>query len=269
MYRLTGSLVVVALLAGAAETRGDVVAFEATGFNDQSGINATPTPNSPYTLGAMVSERGVGEPGWVIPWHVYGPTSLVTVATDHVFEGDGALKIQGDQFNSPHTSRQWADVLEQFSLDQKVLMPPGSGLFLSRIHRTGLGNGDSSVIDRLTATRWEVEDSGALFVYDGTTRKATGFSLFPNRWYDVRLDVDVVSQTYKFYFENQPYAGGQALHFYTTEPFLDRVDFMHSANVGAFYIDAIRMSAIPEPSTLMLLIAAAGLVAACWVRRRW
>src|SRR5439155_18416610 len=82
--------VLTALLALAGAARGQIIA--SAGFNDASGINTNPTPNSPYNINnAPLNGQGAGEPGWFTPWQVGGAPAVVNVGAA---EGDGAVFLQ-------------------------------------------------------------------------------------------------------------------------------------------------------------------------------
>ena len=79
-----------ALVALAGTARGQIIA--SAGFNDASGINSNPTPNSPYNVNnVLLDGQGAGEPGWFTPWQVSG----ARVVNAGAFEGDGAVFMQG------------------------------------------------------------------------------------------------------------------------------------------------------------------------------
>src|SRR2546427_1406979 len=78
-----------ALFVGAAPAQ----IFASAGFNDATGINSNPTPNSPHNVNnAPLNSQGAGEPGWFTPWQAGGATTVVNVGA---FEGDGAVFMQG------------------------------------------------------------------------------------------------------------------------------------------------------------------------------
>src|SRR5205807_6301981 len=49
-----------------APADSDLIA--SAGFNDASGMNSNPAPDSPYPLDSEGKQGGVGEPGWAGPW---------------------------------------------------------------------------------------------------------------------------------------------------------------------------------------------------------
>src|SRR6185503_14301122 len=69
-----------------------------SGFNDQTGLNSTPTPNSPYTIGQTVDGRGEGESGWAGNWITQlngglGGDANALITSDAAKEGDGGLSL--------------------------------------------------------------------------------------------------------------------------------------------------------------------------------
>src|SRR6478672_3015146 len=84
----------VLTLAGVASVAPAQAVVAISGFNDATGVNSDPTPNSPYDLNnSSLAGQGASEPGWLGPWTVGSFAAAVRGTT--TFEGDGAVFMAG------------------------------------------------------------------------------------------------------------------------------------------------------------------------------
>jgi hypothetical protein len=219
------------------------------GFNTDAG----------YTIGQTIYLRGAGELGWgANTWMVAmngtaGSGQAYAVVVDAFkLDGDGSLHV-----SRPGTSEQWwyrdlaAALSEPFWIEQYVRLP-ANAFFQSR---PGVGG--------TVAAHWKVEN-GRFQVMDGTgggsgTFEDTGLLFRPLEWQKVSLFIDPAAKTYEFYVDDQKYDSPDPLNFRGNPlvggvPAVQRLDYLSQ---GEGWLDQVRVVAVPEPSTLALLGAAA------------
>jgi hypothetical protein len=229
------------------------------GFNDASGINSNPTPNSPYTLGGSVVGAGINEPGWAGPW--YNTLGSAAVQSSTVFEGDGALQL------TPTTSpaRQWTAQLQgQFVIEQYVRFTEGARLVAYTQQGTSEATTQQGAI-------WQAFPDHHFNVIDGNgdggspTPTSTNFTWQPGVWYKITVDVDVASQTWNFAVDDVPYVPANPLGFRGAPTDLTVVHYL-SEGLGLVYLDAVTV--VPEPSSFEIgLLGGLALIALAGARR--
>src|SRR5438874_13692988 len=148
--------VLTAILALAGAARGQIIA--SAGFNDASGINSNPTPNSPYNVNnVLLDGQGAGEPGWFTPWQVSG----ARVVNAGAFEGDGAVFMQGTTqpvrvLAQPISGRTSVEVLTE--IVNSAVTGNGINFYVrqaSIVDTTGVG------------PQWQLRGNGHITVIDG------------------------------------------------------------------------------------------------------
>ena len=235
------------------------------GFNDAVGINADPTPDSPYTIGATIKGRGAAEPGWGgTAWHAGDDganigADLGKAEADDPFEGDAALRFRIGMFGETWAYRPWAPGITEPLLIEQYIRLPANGRFGSRPGRGGVGS--------LIAAGWSVRD-GRFYVLDGDgqgggTMEDTGILLRPMEWQKVATRIYPETKAYEFFVDDQKYDAPDPLDFRGDPGWIDRVDYLAQTDA---WLDAVRVSVIPEPGALGLL-AIGGLTMLCRRRR--
>jgi hypothetical protein len=228
------------------------------GFNDATGINSNPTPNSPYTLNGSILGAGVGELGWAGPW--FGIGGDTNVQTSTVFEGDGALQITP----TFAPARQWTAQLQgQLTIEQYVRFTEGARLVAYTQQNT---TEDTTVQGPI----WQAFPDHHFNVIDGIgdggdpVPTVTDFTWQSNVWYKITVHANVATQTWDFAVNDVPYISPHPLGYRGTPTALTTVRYL-SEGSGLVFLDAVTV--IPEPSSLVLAaFGLAGLVAWGWRR---
>jgi len=229
--------------------------FAGAAFNDASGLYSDATADSPYQIGATALWKGVGEPGWAVGWTVsVGGTNppfgshYGDIRSDVVLEGDGALRMRNRQSEELWMHRRWSQPLaEKFRIDQHVNIPSG-GQFGSRPFSSGTG----SLIGRIGPSWYAVD--GKFYAQDGdgagnAPGEFSGFTWEPDTWYKVSLIVDPPSRTFEFLVDDRKYIPPDPLGFRGTPSSIDHIRYLTSTPL---YIDDIRVTIVPEPTTMSL-----------------
>jgi len=240
MTRTRSVVAFVLLHLAATPSLVDAAFVTQAGFNDATGINSNPTANSPYQLGATVSGKGNGEPGWAGPWNGNG-----MVQSSTVFEGDGALQIT----STAAPFRQWTpQVAGQLTIEQYVRFTEGARL----VAYVEQGTTESTA---LHGPVWQAFPNHRFNVIDGTgdggspTPIVTNFAWEPNVWYKITVHTNVATQTWDFAVNDVPYVSANPLGFRGSPTALDEVRYL-SEGSGLVFLDALTI--VPEPSMAML-----------------
>lgn len=238
------------------------------GFNDASGINSNPTPNSPYNVnnGAVVGQ-GAGEPGWLSLWQ--GSPEATVVPTNQA-EGDGALFLTGGTRQVFRTLQSPLTV-GLSTVEASIMMPfsAGFGGFIMYVNQNSIVDANLRVATQIVAT-----PGGQWQVLDGTENgvgvlENTGFNWSPGSYQRIRIDINTVTRTWDFYVNGVRFNAPDPLGFRGQPTFLDEINFLATTgSPNGTYVDALYVGAVPEPSSLALagLASAAGL--ARWRRKR-
>jgi hypothetical protein len=206
-------------------TPGDLIA--SAGFNDARGMNSKPGPGSPYPLDTPNREGGAGEPGWVGPWEAH---PRATYQSKVVFEGDGALFLQGSPNVGPNYSRQWTKAQTgRFQVEFYLQVPGGSHLG-GYVWQHPLGAD-------VSGPTWNV--SNGKFI---AQNKDTGFKCVPGQWYKVTLRIDGEKETWEFFVDDKRFESPQPLKFRGKVAYLDAINFLIE---GGVYLDALRVTELP------------------------
>jgi hypothetical protein len=223
-----------------------------SGFNDAAGIHADPTPGSPYEFGQSIHGRSDLEPGWAERWVVSdgGSTSGqelgLAEADPTAPEGDGVLHVSIGRFGETWVYRRWAEAQSgAFILYQHVRLPEGGWMGSRPFEQCSLsGFGPAWGASN---NRFRVMDGDGL---GGGTWEDTGFSVVPMQWHEVKLVVDVSTQSWEFYVDGQRYDAPDPLDFRGSPASIRYVDYLAQDEL---WLDRIRITEIPEPATLSLL----------------
>ena len=257
------SIACAALLMWAGPCLANLVLVAETGFNDATGINSNPTPNSPYELDADLFGQAVGEqPQWLGTWTVSDPGKF-SAQSAITFEGDGTLHAN----RTAQGWRQWAvPQSEVFTVEYRVRFTENSRTIFY------LENNSHDFINQ--GPVWHAFPGGEITVNDGVGDgcgtgdcdvEDTGFQWSADTWYKVKLIVDVPDQTYRFFLNDVEYAAPDPLGFRGTPGQINRIRFLAEVSGNGTYIDELRIFGVPEPSALILL----GCGGIMLIRRRW
>jgi hypothetical protein len=200
-----------------------------SGFNDARGMNSNPVPGSPFPLDTPNREGGAGEPGWAGPWPA---DPKATFQSKVVFEGDGALYLQGSPNIGPNYRRQLAKAQTgRFQVEYYLQVPAGSscgGYVWKDFHGGAFNSGPN----------WGA--GGGKFTVHGLD---TGFKCLPGRWYKVTLRIDVPKQTWEFFVDDKRFEPPKPLPFRAKAAYLDVINFLVE---GGVYIDGLRVTRWPD-----------------------
>jgi len=256
-----------ALLALASTAQGQIIASAA--FNDATGINSNPTPNSPYNVAnAALLGQGAGEPGWFTPWQVLGAPRVVNTGT---FEGDGAAFFQDT------------------SGGQRVLAAPISGqtsveVLTNIVNSAVSGNGinfyvrQASIADTAgIGPQWQLRNNGRITVIDGNEDGDpsgtahvfdTGLTWTPGVYHRIRIDINAAARRWRFTYDGVTI--NRDFGYRGNPVFLDRIDYLNEiAAPNGSFMDALGLAPapVPEASSLAFIGLAACGCAPAVVRR--
>jgi hypothetical protein len=210
------------------DTPPDKDLIASSGFNDARGMNSNPVPGSPFRLDIPNREGGLGEPGWKGPWLAH---PRATFQSKVVFEGDGALYLQGSPNFGPNYGRQLAQAQTgKFQVEYHMQVPAGSS-FGGYVWQGREGGAFHS------GPNW-----GARNGTFGAAGQDTGFKCVPGRWHKVTLRIDVAKQTWEFFVDGRRFESPKPLPFRTKVQYLDYINFLVE---GGVYIDALRVTRLP------------------------
>lgn len=211
-----------------------------SGLNDASGINSNALPGSPYQFGVTVHGRGGPESGWASGWVVSdggcacGEDRGKAVANPF-HEGDGSLHIRGPgSLGNAWVHRQWTEPqFARFILEQRVRFP-AYGILGSRPY----GPGGHGPVWSVSGNRFFAHDGDT---FGGGVPEDTGFTVTPLAWHKITLIVNVASQTYEFYVDDQHYLAPDPLNFRERPTSIYSADYLADTDI---WIDSFRMIAL-------------------------
>jgi hypothetical protein len=237
-------LLVAPVLASIAAPlcRGQVIAQ--TGFNDQTGINSNPTPNSPYTIGQTAGGRGVGEAGWGDTWTIltggaFGGDPDAIVRATSAFEGDGGLSMVTGLAGSTVARRKLGEgQTRRFIFESRVNF--GS---VGELHGIPLEDSYPFAADR-NGPMWRIAGPvGNRFfeVFDGQSNQLgtwenTGIRQRPGEWQNVAMDVNVPTQQFTFSVDGVRYVAPDPLGFHNAATQINAIAFF---TTGSPWIDSV------------------------------
>jgi hypothetical protein len=217
----------------------------------------------PFTPGIPVAGQGASEPGWLAPWWKLGGfDDRGHVVTSPTQEGNGAVQIFADRSLGTSVEREWFVIAPIVRVDAFVYITPGAEMDGSIVTATPA----SGEIDPRRAGNWRIEASGLIALFDTTVNGwvSTGFHTLPNQWNQYSLIADTTTSTYSFLFNDQPFNSPHPLPFINPMFYVDGIN-LRAAGVLTSYVDNVTVTAIPEPSTLVL--GALGTLIAYFARR--
>ena len=243
------------------EARAVPALYASAGFNDATGLNGSPTADSPYQLNSTVVGRGAGEPGWSTNWirsTGFDGSSIVQSAI--TYEGDGALRVAN---NTNAILREWAPAQATgvLTVSQMIYIPPGGG-FQQYIQ------GDGGNEAQATAAQWHAFPNGNFLVVDNGVYENTGIPVPVNTWTRVTLKIDLAARTYDFFVNGVRFQPPDPVDFRGNPSALFRVVYLLE-NPAGYYLDALQISseptavadAYPVVEDMPLTVPAPGLLA--------
>jgi len=84
----------------------------------------------------------------------------------------------------------------------------------------------------------------------GGTWEETGFSVVPMQWHEVKLVVDISTQSWQFHVDGQRYDAPDPLNFRGSPTSIRYVDYLTRHDL---WLDRVRITETPEPAALSLL----------------
>jgi hypothetical protein len=227
-----------------------------SGFNDQSGLNSNPTPNSPFTLGQTVHDRGAGESGWAGPWQVqegggHGGEHLVKVESFAAREGDGGLSMTPSPIAGTSRALRQLAVLQTraFVIEQDVNFVAAGDLQSRPFYTGSTEPAGFGPLWRITGPannrRFQVVDG----VGDGSHTgewEETGIAQRPGEWQHVVLHVNPATQLWSFSVDGVAYNGPDVLNFLGQPPGIDLIEYLTNSSG---YVDGVivRGPTPPDP----------------------
>lgn len=224
-----------------------------SGFNDQSGMNSNPTPNSPYQLGQTVHDFGAGEPGWTSLWNVtrgggMGGHELATVQGAAAREGDGGLSLEPSE--GTRALRTFPLQSRTFVIEQDINFV-GAGDLVSRPAYDGYNE------PAQFGPMWMLSgpvDARHFYVADGTGNgivnwEDTGIVQRAGQWQRITVGVDVINQTWNFGVDGTTFVSPDPLGFTGNPPGINFVEYL---TTSSGYIDSVMIRAVPEPSAFAI-----------------
>jgi hypothetical protein len=221
--------------------RGQVIAQ--TGFNDQTGINSNPTPNSPYTIGQTAGGRGAGEPGWADQWLMLNGGGLggdadAIVRSTSAFEGDGGLALTLGSRGSTVARRRLAEgQTRRFILETRVNYGSVGDLL-------GIPLEESPFDADRNGPMWGVTgpvNNRYFEVFDGQSNQLgewenTGIRQRPGEWQNVVIDVNVATQQFTFSVDGVRYNPPDPLGFQNAATQINDIAYF---TTGSGWIDSV------------------------------
>jgi uncharacterized protein involved in high-affinity Fe2+ transport len=199
----------------------------ASGFNHAKGLHSD-LSKPPFPLDALERAGGGGEPGWAAPWPAHPKARFQSKV---VFEGDGALYLEGSPNFGPNYGRQWTKAQTgKFQVEYHVQVPAGSSFagYVWQHPRGADGSGPN----------WGVRD-GVCSVHG----QNTGLKCVPGQWHKLTLHIDVPSHTWEFFVDGKRFESPQPLQFRGKVAYLDAINFLVE---GGVYVDDMRVTQLPD-----------------------
>jgi hypothetical protein len=242
----------------AGSARAQVLA--SAGFNDASGINSNPTPNSPYNVNNQpLLGQGAGEPGWFTPWNASSASAIVVNSGQE--EGDGALRMQ----NTVGSSRILAQPLTMqrtVSTSLQILSSAVSGIGVTFYIRQQSTN--------MIGPNWQASADGRFRVVNGNesgsqTLVDTGILWTPGAYQTVSVHVNTTTRRWMFSVDGVFFP--MELGYREAPVFLDMVDILNEVGGPNGSMTDRVIVQVPEPTSLALMGVASGGLAGSVIRR--
>jgi Ca2+-binding RTX toxin-like protein len=229
---------------------GRAVPAALAGFNDTLGVDADPTPNSPYQVGGTLAGQGGAEPGWKEGWQQrHGTPDEEVVQSAVVFEGDGALHILGPSTTGVHRGFADAVAVGVVTVSQWMYLPGGGGIAQ---YLTDESNDDAATT---TAAQWAAGAGGDFSIVDGGTWEDTGIPVPVQEWFQVDVRVDMTARTFEFFVNGTQYQSPDPLNFRGNPAVLDNIDYFVEGTAGG-YVDALQVTTSDIPRGDQYAVAA-------------
>jgi hypothetical protein len=243
-----------------------VFAFAAADSRATGQQIATSTFNiPPFTAGIPVGGQGGSEPGWTAPWDkIGGFNDRGHVVNSPTQEGNGAVQLFADNVFGTSIERHWSRV-PVVRVDAYVYVTPGASMDAQIVNSEPAGE-----IDPRRAGNWRIDGGGGISVFDLTSNGylSTGFTTSSNQWNEYSLIADTHTQTYSFLFNDQLYNPPHPLQFIDSTSYVDGIN-LRALQTLTSYVDHVTVTAVPEPSTIVLGgIGCIGMLFVAWRRRR-
>lgn len=197
------------------------------GFNNRKGLGTRRGKRGPYQLDTLSPGAGTGEAGWSGPW---SSTEKATAQTKSVFEGDGALFLEG----TAGVRRSFAGPLtDTVEIEQYVYVPADGHVICYVWEKNHTSSGPM----------WSVKE-GQFLTLAGDERgsgkwQSTGVSATENKWIQVVLEIDTTTRRWKLKLPGMDYVSPE-LKYRGAPKQLLAVHYLAETPAGVF-IDAIQI----------------------------
>lgn len=232
------AVAIALILPWTATSLSQAQIIASSGFNDQSGLNSNPTPNSPFTIGQTVDNRGSGEPGWAGNWAVSqggasGGGEHARILSEAAREGDGGLLLEPNPtFITTRVVRGLATrQSRRFIIEQDINFVGVKEVYSRPASFTGNQPGSIGPQWRLFGPvgnrRFQVVDgqgNGVDYWED------TGIAQRPGQWQHVTLDIDVPTQQFTFAVDGVRYNAPDPLGFTGTPASIDYTEYITNSS---------------------------------------
>lgn len=210
----------------------------------------------PFTAGIPVHGQGASEPGWAAPWQKLGGfDDRGHVVSNPTQEGSGAVQLFADNVFGTSVEREWMNIVPKVRVDGYVYVTPGASMQGQIVTATPASG---EIVSR-TAGAFRIDGSGLIRVFDAKAGGfvSTSFFTIPYQWNKYSLIVDMNSKSYNFLFNDQLYGSPHPLTLMNPMFYVDGINYSASGTLTT-YVDNIRVTPVPEPSTAVLALLGAG-----------
>lgn len=217
----------------------------------------------PFTPGIPVEGQGGSEPGWAAPWQKLGGfDDRGHVVTSPTQDGNGAVQLFTDNVFGTSVEREWMNIVPKVRVDGYVYVNPGASMQGQIVTATPASG---EIVSR-TAGAFRIDSNGLIRVFDAKASGfvPTNFFTIPYQWNKYSLIVDMNTKTYNFLFNDQLFSSSHPLTLMNPMFYVDGINYSAAGSLYS-YVDNVRVTAVPEPSTL--IPALMGTAVLCYLRR--